>query len=112
MRTEIDSKPQALDEVDRAVMQLEIERQALQKEKDKASKERLANLEKDLANLREAGSELNARWSVEKEAIQKIRDIKERLMKPKPRSNGLNAIQTWSRLHACAMAQCTSLKIS
>ncbi|QRN82121.1 ATP-dependent chaperone ClpB [Chloroflexota bacterium] len=76
LRTEIDSKPQALDEVDRAVMQLEIERQALQKEKDKASKERLANLEKDLANLREAGSELNARWSVEKEAIQKIRDIK------------------------------------
>ncbi|MBG0788452.1 MAG: AAA family ATPase, partial [Anaerolineaceae bacterium] len=76
LRTEIDSKPQALDEVDRAVMQLEIERQALQKEKDKASKERLANLEKDLANLREAGSQLNARWSVEKEAIQKIRDIK------------------------------------
>jgi ATP-dependent Clp protease ATP-binding subunit ClpB len=76
LRTEIDSKPQALDEVDRAVMQLEIERQALQKEKDKASKERLANLEKDLADLREAGSELNARWSVEKEAIQKIRDIK------------------------------------
>jgi len=76
LRTEIDSKPQALDEVDRAVMQLEIERQALQKEKDKASKERLANLEKDLADLREAASELNARWSVEKEAIQKIRDIK------------------------------------
>ena len=76
LRTEIDSKPQALDEVDRAIMQLEIERQALQKEKDKASKERLANLEKDLANLREAASELNARWSVEKEAIQKIRDIK------------------------------------
>ena len=45
---------------------LEIERQALQKEKDKASKERLANLEKDLANLREAGSELNARWSMSK----------------------------------------------
>jgi len=79
LRTEIDSKPQALDEVDRAVMQLEIERQALQKEKDKASKERLANLEKDLADLREAGSELNARWSVEKEAIQKIRDIKSQI---------------------------------
>ena len=76
LRTEIDSKPQALDEVDRAIMQLEIERQALQKEKDKASKERLANLEKDLANLREAASELNARWSVEKEAIQKIQGIK------------------------------------
>ena len=52
LRTEIDSKPQALDEVDRQIMQLEIERQALQKEKDKASLERLAKLEKDLADLR------------------------------------------------------------
>jgi ATP-dependent Clp protease ATP-binding subunit ClpB len=76
LRTEIDSKPQALDEVDRAIMQLEIERQALQKEKDKASKERLENLEKDLADLREAASELNTRWQVEKDAIQKIRDLK------------------------------------
>ena len=49
LRTEIDSKPQALDEVDRQVMQLEIERQALKKEKDKASKERLGNIEKELA---------------------------------------------------------------
>ncbi|HEY9122617.1 MAG TPA: ATP-dependent chaperone ClpB [Brevefilum sp.] len=77
LRTEIDSKPQALDEVDRAIMQLEIERQALQKEKDKASKERLANIEKDLANLQENASELHTRWQVEKEAIQEIRDIKE-----------------------------------
>ncbi|MDY6872613.1 MAG: ATP-dependent chaperone ClpB [Chloroflexota bacterium] len=76
LRTEIDSKPQALDEVDRAIMQLEIERQALQKEKDKASKERLANLEKDLADLRESASELNTRWQVEKDAIQQIRDLK------------------------------------
>jgi len=47
LRTEIDSKPQALDEVDRQVMQLEIERQALKKERDKASKERLENIEKN-----------------------------------------------------------------
>ncbi len=79
LRTEIDSKPQALDEVDRAIMQMEIERQALQKEKDKASKERLDNLEKELADLREAASELNTRWQVEKDAIQKIRDIKEQI---------------------------------
>jgi ATP-dependent Clp protease ATP-binding subunit ClpB len=79
LRTEIDSKPQALDEVDRAIMQLEIERQALQKEKDKASKERLANIEKDLANLQENASELHTRWQVEKEAIQKIRDLKEEI---------------------------------
>ncbi len=79
LRTEIDSKPQALDEVDRAIMQLEIERQALQKEKDKASKERLANIEKDLANLKENASELHTRWQVEKEAIREIRDLKEKI---------------------------------
>ncbi len=79
LRTEIDSKPQALDEVDRAIMQLEIEQQALQKEKDKASKERLANIEKELADLREKASQLHTRWQVEKEAIQEIRDIKEHI---------------------------------
>jgi ATP-dependent Clp protease ATP-binding subunit ClpB len=79
LRTEIDSKPQALDEVDRAIMQLEIERQALQKEKDKASKERLENIEKDLANLQERASELHTRWQIEKEAIQEIRELKEEI---------------------------------
>jgi len=79
LRTEIESKPQALDEVDRAIMQLEIERQALQKEKDKASKERLANIEKELANLREKASQLHTRWNIEKEAIQEIRDLKEEI---------------------------------
>ena len=79
LRTEIDSKPQPLDEVDRAVMQLEIERQALQKEKDKASKERLANIEKELADLREKASELQTRWQTEKSAIQEIRNLKEEI---------------------------------
>jgi len=79
LRTEIDSKPQALDEVDRSIMQLEIERQALQKEKDKASKDRLANIEKELADLQERASELHTRWQVEKDAIQKIRDLKEQI---------------------------------
>ncbi len=60
-------------------MQLEIERQALQKEKDKSSKERLANIEKDLADLREQANQLQTRWQVEKEAIQKIRDLKEEI---------------------------------
>lgn len=79
LRTEIDSKPQALDEVDRAIMQLEIERQALQKEKDKASKERLANIEKELADLRETANQLHTRWETEKQAIQEIRNIKEQM---------------------------------
>ncbi len=79
LRTEIDSKPQPLDEVDRAIMQLEIERQALQKEKDKASKTRLENIEKDLADLQERASELHTRWQVEKEAIREIRELKEEI---------------------------------
>ncbi len=79
LRTEIDSKPQALDEVDRNIMQLEIEQQALQKEKDKASKERLANIEKDLADMKEKANQLHARWQLEKEAISEIRKIKEQI---------------------------------
>ena len=79
LRTEIDSKPQQLDEVDRAIMQLEIERQALQMEKDKASKERLASIEKDLADLKEQARELQTRWQVEKDAILEIRDLKEQM---------------------------------
>ena len=79
LRTEIDSKPQALDEVDREIMQLQIERQALQKEKDKASKERLERIEKDLSDLRERSSQLHARWDSEKEAIANLRQIKEQI---------------------------------
>jgi len=79
LRTEIDSKPQELDEVDRLVMQLEIERQALKKEKDKASKERLANIEKELADLKESSKALSARWQTEKQAITELRSLKEKL---------------------------------
>jgi ATP-dependent Clp protease ATP-binding subunit ClpB len=79
LRTEIDSKPQALDEVDRQVMQLEIERQALAKEKDKASKERLERLERDLADLRERSHQLHSRWQTEKEAISALQSVKEQI---------------------------------
>ena len=79
LRTEIDSKPQALDEVDRQILQLEIERQALQKEKDKASKERLERLEKDLADLGERANQLHARWGNEKEAISSLQSTKEQI---------------------------------
>jgi ATP-dependent Clp protease ATP-binding subunit ClpB len=79
LRTEIDSKPQALDEVDRQIMQLEIEREALKKEKDKASRERLDRIENELADLREESNQLTARWKAEKEAIQELRTTKERI---------------------------------
>ena len=79
LRTEIDSKPQALDEVDRQILQLEIERQALQKEKDKSSKERLERLERELADLQERANLLHARWGNEKEAIARLQSTKEQM---------------------------------
>jgi ATP-dependent Clp protease ATP-binding subunit ClpB len=79
LRTEIDSKPEVLDAVDREIMQLEIEKQALQKEKDKASLERLQKLEKDLADMKERSHSLQARWQTEKEAITALRNIKEKI---------------------------------
>ncbi len=79
LRTEIDSKPVELDEIDRKIMQLEIEREALKKEKDKASKERLKKLEKELADFREESRALQARWQQEKDAIQALRETKQRI---------------------------------
>ncbi|MCD6401075.1 MAG: ATP-dependent chaperone ClpB [Anaerolineales bacterium] len=79
LRTEIDSKPEALDEVDRQIMQLEIEREALKKEKDKASKERLKNLEKELADLKERSKQLQTRWQIEKAAITDLQSTKEKI---------------------------------
>ncbi len=77
LRTEIDSKPQALDEVDRNIMQFEIEREALKKEKDKASRERLEKLQTELADLKERASQLTARWDHEKQTIAALRNVKE-----------------------------------
>ncbi|MBP8857604.1 MAG: AAA family ATPase, partial [Anaerolineaceae bacterium] len=76
LRTEIDSKPQLLDSVDREIMQLEIEREALKKETDKASKERLEKLQEELANLKERSSHLTTRWQNEKAVIAELRETK------------------------------------
>ena len=70
LRMEIDSMPVELDEIRRRIMQLEIEREALRKERDPASRERLARLEKELADLKEDQTRLSARWQQEKELIQ------------------------------------------
>ena len=77
LRIEIDSVPQELDQVQRKIMQLEIERQALRKEKDKASSERLKKIEKDLGVLKEKSNSMRQHWQKEKQAISKIRKIKE-----------------------------------
>ena len=79
LRMEIDSMPAELDEAERRIMQLEIEREALRKESDKASRERLVKLEKELADLKETRTGLAAQWQKEKSAIQAVRDQKEEL---------------------------------
>ena len=79
LRMEIDSLPSEIDEIERRIMQLEIERQALKKESDAHSRERLGQIEKELGGLREQSNTLKAHWQTEKEAIGKIRKIKEQI---------------------------------
>jgi len=81
IRTEIDSMPSDIDEVSRRAMQLEIEEAALKKERDKASKERLKNLQKELAELKSTADSMRARWEAEKQAIKKVQTIREELEK-------------------------------
>src|SRR5713101_6731807 len=83
LRTEIDSKPEELDEVDRKLMQLEIEREALRKESDAASHERLARLEKEIAELRESSKALRLRWEAEKDASGAFRRLREEIEQTK-----------------------------
>ncbi|MEO6865179.1 MAG: ATP-dependent chaperone ClpB [Gemmatimonadaceae bacterium] len=79
LRIEIDSMPQEIDKVERRVTQLEIERQALQKEKDRASVERLHTLEKDLSDLREQSGAMKAQWQQEKESLGAVGKIKQQI---------------------------------
>jgi len=79
LRTEIDSMPAELDETLRRIMQLEIEREALKKESDAASKDRLKKIEKEVADLKSDSSALKAQWQAEKEGVQRLRALREQL---------------------------------
>jgi len=79
LRMEIDSLPTEIDEIERRIMQLEIERQAMRKETDAHSRDRLAQLEKELSTLREQSNGLKAHWQTEKDAIGRIRKQKEEI---------------------------------
>jgi ATP-dependent Clp protease ATP-binding subunit ClpB len=83
LRTEIDSMPAELDEIRRRIMQLEIEREALRKEKDAASKERLDRLEKELADLKAEFDALSARWQAEKDSVQRLSKLREQVEQTK-----------------------------
>jgi len=79
IRMEVESKPEEIENLDRRIMQLQIEREALKKESDQASKDRLATLEEDLANLEQQSAELTQRWQAEKDKIAGEARLKEQL---------------------------------
>ena len=83
VRIEIDSLPTEIDEVERRIVQLEIERQALAKERDRATVDRRHKLEAELANLKERSAAMKAHWQQEKEAIQALRETKEQIEQAK-----------------------------
>ncbi|MDX5362021.1 MAG: ATP-dependent chaperone ClpB [Alphaproteobacteria bacterium] len=79
LRMQVDSKPEALDELDRRIIQMKIEREALKKEKDTASQDRLAKLEKELAELEQKSADMTARWQAEKDKLGAGQKLKEEL---------------------------------
>ncbi len=83
LRTEIDSMPQELDEITRRIMQLEIEREALRRETDDASKERLVTIENELAGLREHQMRFQAQWTREKKSVVSLRELREKIEQTK-----------------------------
>ena len=83
LRVEIDSMPSELDEILRRVMQLEIEREALKKETDPASRDRLSKLEKELAELHAQADSLKAQWQAEKQAVNRLRALREQIEQTK-----------------------------
>ncbi len=79
LRMEVDSKPEELDQIDRQILQLQIEAEALKKEDDAASIDRLARLEAELSNLLERSTEMTAQWQAERDRMEQARDMKEHL---------------------------------
>jgi ATP-dependent Clp protease ATP-binding subunit ClpB len=110
LRIEIDSVPMEIDEVQRKVMQLEIERQALKKENDKASVERLKKLEKELADLKAEVKEKSLQWENEKKSISKISEIKERIEKTKQMMKEAERELDYTRLAELQYGEMTHLE--
>ncbi|CUH65152.1 Chaperone protein ClpB [Thalassovita gelatinovora] len=79
LRMEVDSKPEELDQLDRQILQMQIEVEALKLEEDAASKDRLENLEKELSDLQQQSAEMTAKWQAERDKLAGARDIKEQL---------------------------------
>ena len=108
LRIEIDSMPTEIDAVERRIQQLEIELQALKKEKDDASAERREAIERELADLRERGTEMKARWQAEKDAIAAVRDFKEQLEQAHRLTERAERDADLQRARSCATARSRS----
>ena len=98
LRMEIDSLPAEIDEIERRIMQMEIERQALRKESDPHSKERLAQIERELGELREQSTSLKAHWQTEKDAITRMRKHKEEIDRLKTEEQKFERAGDFSRV--------------
>ena len=98
LRMEVDSKPEELDELDRKVIQLKIEREALKKEKDQASQDRLEKLASELEDLEAKSQALTARWQEEKAKLADATKVKEELEQARP---GFGPCAKGERIRAC-----------
>ncbi|MBP2299991.1 ATP-dependent chaperone ClpB [Azospirillum picis] len=97
LRMAVDSKPEAIDELDRRIIQLKIEREALKRESDEGSRTRLVNLEDELANLEQESAELTAKWQAEKDQLQGAQKIKEDLEKARTELETAQRDGNWGR---------------
>ncbi|MDR6769552.1 ATP-dependent chaperone ClpB [Azospirillum sp. BE72] len=97
LRMAVDSKPEAIDELDRRIIQLKIEREALKREQDAASRDRLTNLEAELADLEQDSAELTAKWQAEKDQLQGAQKIKEDLEKARTELETSQRDGNWGR---------------
>ncbi|MBK3778037.1 ATP-dependent chaperone ClpB [Azospirillum aestuarii] len=97
LRMAVDSKPENIDELDRRIIQLKIEREALKRESDDASRTRLANLEGELADLEQESAELTAKWQAEKDQLQGAQKIKEDLEKARTELEQVQRDGNWGR---------------
>ena len=97
LRMAVDSKPEAIDELDRRIIQLKIEREALKREQDSASRDRLVNLERELSDLEQDSAELTAKWQAEKDQLQGAQKIKEDLEKARTELETSQRDGNWGR---------------
>ncbi len=97
LRMEVDSKPEAIDELDRRIVQLKIEREALKKESDPASRDRLERLVKELEELEQRSAELTAQWQAEKDKLAGAQKLKEQLDQARAELDIVQRRGDWSR---------------